>query len=232
MVLAQWPRAGRPALPDRPTTSGHTGPPSQRNTAAMASPIGYLIHPDPQPASDSVIAAPAHPGHPVHPGHSAHPLHPAPGSGSPLADTPGFSVPSHGPASAPPQLTRPGPEHPSASTPPGNHAQSQSLYQCADCLRKFPLPCHCRISASPSPATDRHWPNQDATLAPSTSRYGTQTSSRHCPDFAFSSCSSFLGGRFHNRYFVDADQDGDIIRGTLQRTRLASALRATWVSCY
>lgn len=90
----------------------------------MASPIGYLIHPDPPSvpnlASPGQVHYPTHPAHPVRPG-SDSPL------GATPTPTPGFS--------ATPSLARPGPGHLSASTSPGNHTQAQSLYQCADCLR-------------------------------------------------------------------------------------------------
>ncbi|KAK4158487.1 zinc finger protein klf1 [Chaetomidium leptoderma] len=109
----------------------------------MASPIGYLIHPDPPPAPPP---PPQNPAFHIPPA-IANPAHnPASGRAgfhTPLSVTSAPSVPSNGPAPAPPSLTRPDLEH-RTSTPDlsGNHNKTQSLYQCADCLRRYSRPEH------------------------------------------------------------------------------------------
>ncbi|KAK3310107.1 uncharacterized protein B0T15DRAFT_24611 [Chaetomium strumarium] len=101
----------------------------------MASPIEYLIHPN-------------------HPPPSAPPSKPAIEIGQKItapvrsaALYPGLSVPfngSEGRAPAPPPLARSnsGSEHGAAPTATGNHSKTQSLYQCADCLRRYSRPEH------------------------------------------------------------------------------------------
>jgi hypothetical protein len=100
------------ALGDSTGRAGSTE--ASRPSSAMASPIGYLIHPDP-PSAPNMAA----------------PIHTASGFRSPLITTL-----NSGPTPAPPSLARPGPEQPTATpAAPGNHAKT-SLYQCADCLRE------------------------------------------------------------------------------------------------
>lgn len=99
--------------------------------AAMASPIGYLIHPDPssqpqKPASQSL------------PSISNAPL-PAPETHSPLAVTssPASSASTRVPT---PSLATSLPDQQRPRNLPGDHNRTLPLYQCADCLRKFT--CH------------------------------------------------------------------------------------------
>ncbi|KAL2129077.1 hypothetical protein VTI74DRAFT_8269 [Chaetomium olivicolor] len=103
----------------------------------MASPIGYLIHHD---ASPPPAAQP--PAFSLPPNLAA-PIQPPSGSRTPLVGTPAVPAPSHGPTSAPPpSLSRPGPEEPAISDRSGAHSKTQSLYQCADCLRRYSRPEH------------------------------------------------------------------------------------------
>lgn len=87
----------------------------------MASPIGYLIHHDSDPSTAPDIA---------------NPFHSSPGTRTPLVATSGSSVlprghgHGHSPTSGSQALTRLGLDD------PGNHNKKQSLYQCADCLRR------------------------------------------------------------------------------------------------
>jgi hypothetical protein len=94
----------------------------------MASPLRYLIHPDPPPPPAPDIGDA---------------IHAASGTRTPLIAPSGLSGPSgppvlaHGPAPALPSLPRPGPDHvATAQDHPGNHNKSLPLYQCADCLRR------------------------------------------------------------------------------------------------
>ncbi|KAH6650792.1 hypothetical protein F5144DRAFT_60546 [Chaetomium tenue] len=80
----------------------------------MASPIDYIIHPDPQ--------QPQKPGHPASGTHNS------------------LFVTS-GPASASPSTARAGPAH-HTQTHSGGQNQTQALYQCAECLRRYSRPEH------------------------------------------------------------------------------------------
>ncbi|KAK3341724.1 hypothetical protein B0T25DRAFT_594172 [Lasiosphaeria hispida] len=84
----------------------------------MASPIGHIINPpDPIPASPFSLSAPIH---------SASSL-----ALAPLTAPPSLPAPPTSSASlAPPEQ------------PPRGHASTQSLYQCADCLRRYSRPEH------------------------------------------------------------------------------------------
>ncbi|KAK4129576.1 hypothetical protein N657DRAFT_640226 [Parathielavia appendiculata] len=93
----------------------------------MASPIGYLIHPEHPTAAPDVTP----------------PVHPAPAFRAPLIATPEEPVRPHGPTSAPPSSARTDPERTTTGpAPDGNHAKTKSLYQCADCLRRYSRPEH------------------------------------------------------------------------------------------
>jgi hypothetical protein len=84
----------------------------------MASPIGYLIHPDPRPSAPLQQAQT--------------PLRSADRSRTPLIVTP--SGPDSGSASESP--TQHGFEDATAGElPNNNHSRTQPLYQCAECLR-------------------------------------------------------------------------------------------------
>ena len=72
----------------------------------MASPIEYIIHPDPP-----------------------QPQYRMSGTHNSLTIT-------SGPVSASPSMSRPGPEHRTQQTDSEHQNQTQALYQCADCLRK------------------------------------------------------------------------------------------------
>ncbi|KAK4147648.1 zinc finger protein klf1 [Dichotomopilus funicola] len=92
----------------------------------MASPIGYLIHPDPPPAhgpAPRVVPAVARP--------TSGPHH------NPPVPVNNSGFPNSGPVPAPahPPTSRPDPESGSTSDP-NTHNQAQPLYQCADCLRR------------------------------------------------------------------------------------------------
>ena len=88
----------------------------------MASPLRYLIHPDP----------PAPPSPDI-----GDPIHAASGTRTPPIAPSGPSALAHGPAPALPSLPRPGPDHvATAQDHPGNHNKALPLYQCADCLRR------------------------------------------------------------------------------------------------
>ena len=129
----------------------------------MASPIGNLIHPPDSsrtnPLPHSYGPAQSHPPHPSHqhplPHHSHPQIHPSPlgvavnNSTSNISLAPLITAPSAaGPgkpngngqipasASAPSSAAPTTPQSASAAFPRG-HSNTQSLYQCADCLREF-----------------------------------------------------------------------------------------------
>ncbi|KAL2165197.1 hypothetical protein VTH06DRAFT_493 [Thermothelomyces fergusii] len=98
----------------------------------MASPIGYLIHPDPS-------LQPQKPASQTLPGISGAPLS-TPETHSPLAVT---SNPAPAPRLLPtPPLASSAPEQRVARSLGGNHNRAQPLYQCADCLRRYSRPEH------------------------------------------------------------------------------------------
>ncbi|GAB1310394.1 Transcription factor Pig1p [Madurella fahalii] len=105
----------------------------------MASPIGHLIHPpDPPPPPPP----PAPPQKPPFDGSAdiATPIHPAVGTRIPFVDPP--SLPSNRRASVAPHLNQPDSEGPVSQQPTESHSKTQSLYQCADCLRRYSRPEH------------------------------------------------------------------------------------------
>ncbi|KAK3497977.1 uncharacterized protein B0T23DRAFT_411236 [Neurospora hispaniola] len=124
----------------------------------MASPIGNLIHPpDPPyrqgsgqaPGIDSILhSRQPHPG--PNPIHHLSPIGNRPGVGSGLSLAPlSFPSPSHPippPSHLPSQAHRPSLPSPVHNPPPPplsrSHSNTQSLYQCADCLRRYSRPEH------------------------------------------------------------------------------------------
>ncbi|KAK0731674.1 hypothetical protein B0H67DRAFT_82858 [Lasiosphaeris hirsuta] len=122
----------------------------------MASPIGHIINPP-----DPILGRHPHPHPHPHPHHHSHPhSHPQPQGHLPPHQPPlpppassfSLSAPIHSasglalaPLTAPPSV--PAPPTSSASLappqqPPRGHASTQSLYQCADCLRRYSRPEH------------------------------------------------------------------------------------------